>query len=124
MHCLICSSRPSPWRRAGGPDPAADLPVLLSQFLQITQTEVQQGQQQFSQFTDGQVGYPAWAGAENEKLGELENDIRGFGWLGPLSHLLLKTGGQKLLKQVLSLNQGACPLDLDLWELNIILDII
>lgn len=52
------------------------------------------------------------------------NDIRGFGWLGPLSHLLLKTEGQKLLKQVQSLNQGSCPLGLDLWELNIILDII
>ena len=44
---------------AGGPDPAADLPALPSWFLQITQTEVQQGQQQFSQFTDGQVGHPA-----------------------------------------------------------------
>lgn len=32
------------------------MPALSSCFPQITQTEVQQGQQQFSQFTDGQVG--------------------------------------------------------------------
>lgn len=40
------------------------------------------------------------------------DDICGFGWLGQLSHLLLTMSGQKLLKQVQSLNQDAYPLDL------------
>lgn len=77
---------------------------------------MQQGQQQFSQFTDGQVGHPIWAGAEGEGLSGVAGEICGFGWLGPVSHFLL-TNGQSLIR-------SASPLDVDLWELKIILDII
>uniref|UniRef100_A0A2I3LIK5 Nuclear transcription factor Y subunit gamma n=1 Tax=Papio anubis TaxID=9555 RepID=A0A2I3LIK5_PAPAN len=52
--------------------------TLATNAQQITQTEVQQGQQQFSQFTDGQVGYPAWAGAEGE---ELRGRVAGSIWV-------------------------------------------
>lgn len=41
------------------------MPALSSCFPQITQTEVQQGQQQFSQFTDGQVGTQPGLGSKD-----------------------------------------------------------
>ncbi|XP_057166715.1 nuclear transcription factor Y subunit gamma isoform X3 [Ursus arctos] len=66
--------------------------TLATNAQQITQTEVQQGQQQFSQFTDGQVGHPVWAGAEGGGLSGVAGEIRGFGWLGQWSHFLLTMG--------------------------------
>uniref|UniRef100_A0A673TW16 Nuclear transcription factor Y subunit gamma n=1 Tax=Suricata suricatta TaxID=37032 RepID=A0A673TW16_SURSU len=63
--------------------------TLATSAPQITQTEVQQGQQQFSQFTDGQVGRPARAGVAGSGRGGGAGEINGSGWLGQLSYFLL-----------------------------------